>query len=297
MLPPEGKRVSLRYRLPEGSSQRPFTDVIGHVERSGPEIAVRTRHGELVTIDARVVLAFRVIPEQPVRTSQIRNLEHAAALGWPGTEQHWIDGWLLRYGGGHTRRANSAVPLEAWASPAAVPAIVDWYAARGVPPLIAAPDRLFRVPPGVPTDGENQVMVGRPGRMTAWPGYDVAPRPNELWRAVDPRGVPDDVLTSVIDGEVAFATDPGVAAARGAITQAPDGTRWVGLSAVHVLEGERRKGRGRGVCQAVLNWAHRQGATRAYVQTEVGNDAGVDLFEAMGFTTQHRVRYVDARNL
>ena len=296
MLPPLGKRVSLRYRLAEGG-QRPYTDVIGHVEASGSEIRIRTRHGELVTVEATALQAFRVIPEQPVRTSQIRNLEHAAAYGWPGTEQQWVDGWLLRFGGGHTRRANSAIPLDAWASPATVPAIVEWYAERGVAPLISAPDRLFRVPPGVPTEGENLVMVGTPRRMTVWPGYDVAPYPNELWRAVDPRGVPDDVLTASIDGEVAFVTHPGVAAARGAITEAPDGTRWVGLSAVHVTKAERRRGRGRGVCQAVLNWAHRRGATRAYLQTEVGNDAAVDLFEAMGFTTQHRVRYVDARNL
>lgn len=298
LLPPEGKRVSLRYRLPEPAA-RPYTDVIGHVELSGPSIRIRTRHGDLVTVDARDLQAFRIIPEQPVRTSQIRNLEHAAARGWPGTEQHWIDGWLLRFGGGHTRRANSAIPLEAWASPATVPAIVDWYAARDVPPLIAAPDRLFRVPPGVPTDGENLVMVGGilKNRLRLGPTYAITPTPDEEWRAVDQRGVPDDVLTAVVDGEVAFATVPGVAVARGAVTEAADGTRWVGLSAVHVAEEARGRGNGRLVCSALLHWGHEHGATKSYAQVLIENNPAIDLFEAMGFTTQHRVRYVDARNL
>lgn len=295
-LPPEGSRVSLRYRLPEPTA-RPYTDVVGHVELSGPTVRVRTRHGELVSVDARDVQAFRIIPEQPVRTSQIRNLEHAAARGWPGTEQHWVDGWLLRFGGGHTRRANSAIPLEAWASPATVPAIIDWYAARDTPPLIAAPDRLFRVPPGVATDGENLVMVSDVCPQSGETLPVITPRPDAGWRAVDPRGVPDDVLTAVIDGEVAFATFQGVAAARGAVTEAPDGTRWLGLSAVYVNGDSRGKGHGRAICSGLVHWGRQRGATRAYLQVLADNSPAITLFEAMGFTTQHRVRYVDARNL
>lgn len=296
LLPPEGARVSLRYRLPE-PAERPYTDVIGHVELSGPTIRIRTRRGDLVTIDAHDVQAVRVIPEMPVRTSQIRNLEHAAALAWPGTEQHWIDGWLLRFGGGHTRRANSAVPLEAWASPATLPAIIDWYAVRDVAPLIAAPDRLFRLAPGMPTDGANAVMVSDVGPRGRDPVTVFKPHPDEAWRAVDPRAVPDDVLTATIEGEVAFATLRDVAVARGAVTLAPDGTRWVGLSSVHVAEHARRKGYGREICEALLSWGHQHGATRAYAQVVAGNDAATDLYEAMGFRTQHHSRYVDARNL
>ncbi|BBY49755.1 N-acetyltransferase [Mycolicibacterium arabiense] len=296
LLPPEGARVSLRYRLPE-PAERPYTDVIGHVERSGPTIAIRTRRGELVTVDAADVQAVRVIPEMPVRTSQIRNLEHAAALAWPGAEQRWIDGWLLRFGGGHTRRANSAVPLEGWAGPATLPAIVDWYAERGVPPLVAAPDRLLRLPAGIAVDGENSIMVGdvKPGEPE--PGVSFALEPDAGWRQVDQRGVPDDVLAAVVDGEVTFATIPGTAVARAAVTTAPDGTRWVGLSAVHVAEEARRGGHGRGICSALLAWGADRGATRAYVQVEVDNGPAIDLYEAMGFRTHHRSRYVDARSL
>ena len=56
-----------------------------------------------------------------MRTVDIRNLEHAAALAWPGVEQQWLGGWLLRFGRGSTRRANSAVPLDVEADAGAVP--------------------------------------------------------------------------------------------------------------------------------------------------------------------------------
>lgn len=296
MLPPLGSRVSLRYRLPEGEVP-PHTDVVGHVERADATVGVRTRHGDLVEVAADDVLAVRVIPEMPVRTSQIRNLEHAAALAWPGTEHVWLDGWFLRFGDGQTRRANSAVPVEAWASPATVPAIVDWYGARGVTPLLAAPDRLLRLRPDVPVDGANAVLVAdvAPGPPAA--SVVITDAPDENWRSVDPRAVPDEVLTAVVDGVVAFATIEGVAAARGAVTSAPDGTRWVGLSAVHVVESARRGGHGRAICDALLAWGAGHGATRAYVQVLDDNAAALRLYAAMGFRTQHGSRYVDARRL
>ncbi len=105
------------------------------------------------------MVAIKALAAAPVRTGDIRNLEHAAALAWPGVEQQWLGGWLLRYGHGSTRRANSAVPLDV-STDSDVSALIDWYAARGVAPLVAAPDRLFRVPAGVPTDAETLVMTG-----------------------------------------------------------------------------------------------------------------------------------------
>ncbi|MDZ4233050.1 MAG: GNAT family N-acetyltransferase, partial [Dietzia sp.] len=79
-LPAPGTRVSLRYRLPAGSTP-PHTDVVGHLVELAPLVRVRTRHGDVVDVAPGDVLAVRVVPEMPVRTGDIRNLEHAAALG------------------------------------------------------------------------------------------------------------------------------------------------------------------------------------------------------------------------
>jgi N-acetylglutamate synthase len=294
-VPEVGARVVVRYRLPAGSVP-PLTDVVGHLLAAGPTLEVRTKRGDLVEIAADDVVAIKALAAAPVRTGDIRNLEHAAATAWPGVEHEWRDGWLLRFGHGSTRRANSAVPLDVSAG-SDVKAIVAWYAARGLTPLVAAPDRLFRVPPGVPTDGENLVMTGdlvssRPDRAVS-----VAARPDDEWLRLYRREVPVDVLTAVIDGEVAFAAIAGAAAGRAAVTAAPDGTRWVGLSAVHVVESERRRGLARRLCAALSAWGEARGATRAYVQVLTDNTAATTLYESMGFTMHHRTRYVDARSL
>ncbi|MBB5161873.1 GNAT superfamily N-acetyltransferase [Mycobacterium sp. AZCC_0083] len=296
-MPEIGTRVSLRYRLPAGSVP-PLTDVVGHLLEVGPALRVRTKRGDVVDVAAADVVAIKALSDAPVRTGDIRNVEYAAARAWPGVEQQWIDGWLLRYGHGSTRRANSAVPLEVRGDLSALPAIIDWYAARSATPLLVAPDRLFRVPPGVPVDGENVVMTRE---LTTVPAsaasVTMAPRPDERWLQLYERGVPLDVLTAVVDGEVMFGSRGGAAVARVAVTSAPDGTRWAGLAAVHVSEAHRRKGHARALCEEMLGWAAGRGATRGYAQVLADNAPAIDMYESMGFTTQHRVRYVDARTL
>jgi GNAT superfamily N-acetyltransferase len=284
----------VRYRLPAGSVP-PLTDVIGHLEATGPTLRVRTKRGDVVDVAAADVVAIKALAAAPVRTGDIRNLEHAAALAWPGVEQQRLDGWLLRFGRGSTRRANSAVPLDV-PTVFDVSAIVDWYAARAVAPLISAPDRLFRIPPGVPIDAETLVMTGEVTVQRS-SAVAVAARPDDEWLRLYRRDVPVDVLTAVIDGDVAFATYGGDAVGRGAVTESPDGTRWVGLSAVHVVETARRRGLARELCYALLAWGAQRGATRAYVQVLADNTAATRLYESMGFSVHHRSRYVDARSL
>jgi ribosomal protein S18 acetylase RimI-like enzyme len=290
-LPAVGTRVSLRYRLPAGSVP-PLTDVIGHLEAVDPTLRVRTKRGQVVEIATADVVAVKALSAAPVRTGDIRNLEHAAALAWPGVEQHRIDGWLLRFGRGSTRRANSAVPLDIPSS-SNVSALIDWYAARSVAPLIAAPDRLLHVPVGVPTDAETLIMTSdlKPFSPTT---VAIADRPDDEWLRLYERDVPVDVLTAVLDGEVAFAMSAGAAVGRGAVTESPDGTRWAGLSAVHVLETARRRGLARQLCEGLLAWGAEKGATRAYVQVLADNAAATRLYESMGFSVHHRSRYVRA---
>ncbi|WNG88270.1 GNAT family N-acetyltransferase [Mycobacterium sp. ITM-2016-00317] len=297
-LPEAGTRVSLRYRLPT-DSDRPMTDVVGHILEAGDEtgavVRIRTRRGDIVDVDARDVLAVRVVPEMPVRTGEIRNLEHAAALGWPGTEHEWLDGWLLRHGHGVTRRANSAVPIR-FSSFSEIAQVARWYAARGLPALVSAPDRLLRLPEGVPTDAENLVMAADIG-VSGVTEVSVADSPDDRWLTLYRRDVPVDVLTAVVDGVVGFGELAGAAVGRVAVTDAPDGTRWAGISAVHVSEDARRQGLARRLCAGLLDWAHQHGATRAYAQVVTDNPGARALYETMGFQVHHRSRYVRAEDL
>jgi GNAT superfamily N-acetyltransferase len=279
----------------------PLTDVVGHLLSTGTHLRVRTKRGEVVEVAADDVIAIKTLSAAPLRTSQIRELEHAAALAWPGIEQHWLDGWLLRAGRGSTHRANSAVPLGVSASLSELPKIVEWYASRGLPARIAAPDRLVRLPSGVPVERENNVLACDLPIVTpespSTPNVTLASRPGDEWLQLYDRDVDADVLAAVVDGDVVFATLPGAAVGRAAVTAAPNGVRWAGLSAVHVAAAQRRRGHARTLCTALLRWAATHGATRAYVQVLVDNVAATTLYETMGFMPHHRSRYVDARRL
>ena len=258
-----------------------------------PSLRVRTKRGDVVDVAATDVVAVKALTDAPVRTGDIRNLEHAAALAWPGVEQQWLDGWLLRYGHGSTRRANSAVPLEVTRRSEC--AARDRRLVRGPRQRrrwSRCPDRLFRVPAGVPVDGENVVMTRRlDARRAGHPGVTLAARPDDGGCAIYRRDVPVDVLTAVIDGEVVFANRADAAVGRAAVTSAPDGTRWAGLSAVHVARGAPPQGsRPRTVRRAagVGGRARRHPRVRAGARRQ--RRRRIALYEAMGFATQHHVR-------
>lgn len=297
-MPPVGSRVSVRYWLSEAEAPA-MTDVIGHVEAVAPLVVLRTKSGKLVEIAHPDVVAVRELSGVPVRASEIRALEHAAALAWPGTEQHWLGGWLLRAAGGYTSRANSAVPLDFSATMDALPAIVDWYAERGLAPWLALPERLLPVrAEGIK---HTRVMVlglagSRPG-VRPDPAVTLLERPDQAWLTCYERDVPVPVLTAVVDGVAVFASVAGAAVGRGAVTRAPDGTGWLGIAAVRVDPGQRRRGYARTVCQALLQWGAQHGARRAYVQVLSDNPGAISLYHSLGFRLHHQHRYVDARSV
>ena len=75
-FPPTGSRVSIRYRDSAGEQ----TDVIGVLTAQSPRVEVRATGGAVVmAVDD--VIAVRELTFAPVRNSEIRALEHAAALG------------------------------------------------------------------------------------------------------------------------------------------------------------------------------------------------------------------------
>lgn len=295
VLPALGSRVSLRYRLPAGSA-KPLTDVIGHLERLDPTVLVRTKDGELVDVSPADIVSVRELSHAPVRASEIRALEHAAALAWPGVERQWLGGWLLRAGHGVTSRANSALPLDVSAQIADLAAVRDWYRERGLPAWLALPERLLPVR----TPGIKPARVMVRGLATApapAPDVTLTQQPDAQWLQIYERDVPVDVLTAVVDGVLTFATVRDCAVGRGAVTRAPDDAAWLGISSVRVRPDQRRKGHARAVCEALLAWGAEAGAQQAYVQVEVDNHAAIALYTGLGFRLHHQTRYVTVEDI
>jgi RimJ/RimL family protein N-acetyltransferase len=292
--PSVGTRVTVRYRRPVGSIP-PLTDAVGHLLAIDPVVQVRMKTGAVVEIAPADVVALRVLTDAPVRIAQIRALEHAAAFAWPGVERQWLDGWLLRAGYGTTLRANSAVPLDISAHPGAIPAIVDWYTRRDLTPRLAIPDRLLRFPGA--GERPNRVLVREVSTCEPDPSVTLAARPDEAWLRLYQRDIPVDVLTAVVDGELAFGVCAGVAVGRAAVTDAPDGTRWVGLSSVRVADRAGGSELTRRLCEALLAWGAGHGAARGYVRVADENTAANGLIDALGFTLHHRSRYLAAQSI
>ncbi|MBW0015511.1 GNAT family N-acetyltransferase [Mycobacterium sp.] len=267
--PEPGTRVTVRYRRPAGSVP-PLTDAVGHLLTVDPVVRVRTKTGAVVEFAPGDAVALRTLTDAPLRTSGIRALEHALAAAWPGDDRAWLDGWLVRAGQENRLVTNSAVPLDVSAHTGTIPAIHAWYERRGLTPWLAIPDRLLSLRAGAICEHTERLLV----RDVSSSGQ---PHPAVALSAGPP--------TAALGGELMFGSHAGGAVVRAAVTDAPDGTRWVGLSAIRASDQRVAME----LCEALSSWGAVRGATRAYLLADEPGAAG--LAESMGFRLHHRRRY------
>jgi N-acetylglutamate synthase len=240
----------------------------------------------------------------------IAELETAAAKGWRAPEEALLGRWLLRAAEGFTGRANSALAVGDPGLPlaGALTGVCGWYAARGLPPMIAVPHPLGR-PGGSDVDrflgqrgwgvrpGPAVVMIAATAEVAhGGPAVDVQlrPEPDQAWldryhgyrRQLPP--VARRLLLSAPFQAFASIRRGGGTVAIGRVAVA-DG--WGGLSAVAVHPGHRRAGLATAITVALAEAAAGQGAARLYLQVEEDNTAAVALYARMGFTSHHRYHY------
>ena len=137
--PSPSRRVSVRYRI--GSV---LTDVIGMLEALAPEVSVRPKTGGVVRIPPADVVSMRELSAVPVRASEIRALEHAAALAGPEPNGTGIEGGCSAPRRLH-RSGEFRCAVGVFVGDCGPPEIVDWYAERGLPAWLALPERLSSV--------------------------------------------------------------------------------------------------------------------------------------------------------
>jgi GNAT superfamily N-acetyltransferase len=262
-----------------------MTDVLGICESWADGVAiVRREDGSTVEIRTRDIVSGKPVPPRPsvrLRVSA-REAEGHAAPHWPGVVREAFGEWELRTepepGDRVRKRANSCLaigdPGVALAEAARV--VEDFYASRSRPAVVQVEtdsdiDRWFAgagwtVVPG----GESLFLLGstsRARRLLAGRVHE----PAEL-RA---------------DGPRARASVGDLADARAAV----DGD-WLGVHGLYVVPEARRRGLGRSVLAALLDWGAEQGVSTLWLHVETDNAPARAFYERLGLDAHHACRYL-----
>ena len=234
-------------------------------------------------------------------------LESRLVNAWPAFEVEIMDGWLLRFAEGYSKRANSASPLAAGArlTDDLIDAILTSFAARGVAPC-------FRLT-GL-QHGDAEALLERRGFVDYDPSLGmVAPLagdhavcdavtldavPGRAWIAAAAHAYGGDKANGDILGRIVRMIRQPAAFATLSLDSEP--LAWglavaergfVGLYDIVVAPDRRGAGLGRRLVSHLLAWGHRHGATCAYLQLRETNRVADTLYRSLGFAPAYRYRH------
>jgi len=227
---------------------------------------------------------------------------------FPSLKQAILDGWLLRFSLGVSRRANSANPLhpDCAAASAVIEQIEALYRRQGqptifrVPSFLAAIDEPLRAR-GYCREGETCVLYGAMEAVTAAvdPAVELSPKPGTEWlaamaalqrhtdaqrrvyrRIVGAVAVPAAFAGLRIDGRLA------------ALAYGTVGDGLLCYESVITDPGRRRQGLAWRVIASLAAWGRDQGARGVCLQVEASNAPGRALYDRFGLKTElYRYHY------
>ena len=277
-------------------------------------------HGKLCRLSIlgpTVAEVLQALGETTADVALRRRVEEASLNAWPALQQMLLDGWVLRFSKGFTRRANSVTPVYPSTQP--IPDKVRYcenlYARDGLPTY-------FRLTTLRDADGLDNVLAERgyaqqeaarvlhrtlaTGTLAPGPGFALAPLGSFLATYTELTGLKGHLENSGLDGQAAAALHGSVLRAiRGETVFGllVDGGRPVACG-MAVVEGElaglfdivthpdsRRRGYGRLLVQSLLAHATAMGASHAYLQVLADNAPALALYDGLGFSTLYEYWY------
>ncbi len=233
-------------------------------------------------------------------------VEETCLNAWPAVREVLLDGWLLRFSAGLTRRANSANPL--WpVSRVDLQTCEALYRRLGLPTIFrvlslidpVVDDRLAQA--RYTAEGESCVLYGPIEDVEAARDPDVTllDQATEEWfaamAALQNHSSEQAAIYRRIVGQLAI---PGAFAMlsdeRGAVALAY-GALHNGLLCYELVitDGRRRRqGSGRRIVSALATWARNQGAVGACLEVEAHNSPARALYDAVGLKRElYRYHY------
>jgi ribosomal protein S18 acetylase RimI-like enzyme len=223
----------------------------------------------------------------------------------------FLDGWVLRFAEGYSKRANSASALHpAGDFEALFPLVVEQYRARGISccfrltPLAPPQAARFLDAKGWRSLDETSVQVREFGagdnRLLSAPppGMRISPSPDARWvdgyaeasARADLRRDTLGRMLAAIAPPVAFGTladlEGDVAYGMAVLDRG-----MVGLFDIAVRAGDRGRGHGRSIVQGLLAWGRERGASGAYLQVTTANAPAIALYGSLGFGEAYRYAY------
>jgi GNAT superfamily N-acetyltransferase len=233
-------------------------------------------------------------------------VEEACLNAWPALREVLLDGWVLRFSEGLTRRANSANPLGP-DSEVDLRACETLYRRLGLPTIIrvlslidpSVDDRLAKG--GYTGEGESRVLYGPIEDVEAARDPDVGllDEPTPEWfgaMAVLQNHSSDQAATyRRIVGQLAIPAAFAALSDEGGIVALAYGALHNGLlcyESVITDRLRRRQGWGRRIIKALAAWARDQGAVGVCLEVESHNAPARALYDAVGLKTElYRYHY------
>jgi len=224
-------------------------------------------------------------------------MERAHVLAWPALHSAIMNGWLWRYSGGGSQRANSVSALDFIGNDlhAAVNAVEARYRAVGAPARFHTFDDTE--PPELAdtlrqrkyTQGDTTVTMFR--RLTSADAAEAAeaePEPSPDWLAVymgaiseSRRQVNRQILRSVPTPHAFFRCHRNGETISTALCVVGFGCAVI--ECVATRPDARKQGGARAVLKNLLSWAATQQAETIGLQVVASNTAAVRLYESLGF--------------
>jgi ribosomal protein S18 acetylase RimI-like enzyme len=246
------------------------------------------------------------------RVNPVETLEQVCSDAWPPMEQRRLGEWRLRWAGGFTGRANSALAIGDPGMPLAEAfrAVCDFAHSHDIPPAVQAVKGSaveaeilaegWRENVGHSAGHEVSVLVGdavngtslakNARKVTLTASMNETPTPG-WWELSAGTTEPTPAQRHVLgtgDNGYGVAEVGGVTA--GAVRVAVVG-RVAHLSRLAVRPEFRRRGLAAGLMFAASSWAKERGAGRDVLQVSVSNGPALALYRELGFTEHHRYRY------